>query len=318
MGSSSISPSSYLFLVDEDKEWVLEDGLEWLLKCENDIKRLCHKVFPKNKISKTANQNFNHEIPCLRDKSKRHKLMLEGMKEYKGAKRFSVTMLSLYAKFMTIHSGKRRKELKRIIDNIEDVPGFFKRFKHETEDYDFLAFLAIFVCFFLERHKCRNCPKYSLDKCSACNWAHYCSVKCQEEDFEKHSKVCINQEFLIHNLVEADIRARLNIDEDKHMLTIDSFISKLSFKSFESFFELLSNPESYVNMAFRERFQEYNVRYQDLKVLLRNKPTSKDTFYRQLEDSGLMPDLECNSVYDKTYDEDSAKKQRSKKRTHAR
>ena len=43
---------------------------------------------------------------------------------------------------------------------------------------------------FLERHQCKNCQKYSLDKCSACKWAHYCSVDCQDADFEEHSKVC--------------------------------------------------------------------------------------------------------------------------------
>ena len=75
----------------------------------------------------------------------------------------------------------------------------------------------------------------------------------------------------MHNLVEAEVRARLGINQDKNMLTIDAFTSKLSFKIFESFFELLANEDSQINQTFRVRFKGYDVRKQELRKLLRNE-----------------------------------------------
>ena len=117
--------------------------------------------------------------------------MNDGFNSYRGPKRFGVTVMAMYVKFMTNNAGKSRKELIKAIEDIEDIPGFIKNVKHEAEDLDILTFLACFLGLFLKQHECKNCRKYSLDKCSACNWAHYCSVECQEEDFEKHSKVCL-------------------------------------------------------------------------------------------------------------------------------
>ena len=124
----------------------------------------------------------------------------------------------------------------------------------------------------------------------------------------------------MHNLVEAEVRARLGINQDKNMLTIDAFTSKLSFKIFESFFELLANEDSQINQTFRVRFKGYDVRKQELRKLLRNEPLSRETFIRQLDDSMLVPGPPpvCDVLSGKSNYGGSSQRQRTKARNHAR
>merc|ERR1712025_1228496 len=164
--------------------------------------------------------------------------------------KLAASRATIYISFMINNWKLGKKELKRGINDIEDVPAFINRFieddglpmhlKMEAED-----FMRQSTQSFLSNHHCLRCKKYSLDKCSNCKIAHYCGQDCQEKDYERHSKEC-NSENLrkleTNRVVETILKERLRLEieqEEKNFLKFDSFISSLDFKIFEACFSLL-------------------------------------------------------------------------------
>ena len=104
------------------------------------------------------------------------------MKEIQVQQKLALNKADIYHSFMAENWKVGKKELKRGINDIEDVPAFINRFmdndlpmhlKMEVED-----FMRQSMQSFLFNHQCIRCKKYSLDKCSNCKIAHYCSQDC--------------------------------------------------------------------------------------------------------------------------------------------
>ena len=156
-----------------------------------------------------------------------------------------VNKATIYHSFMASNWKLGKKELKRGINEIEDVPAFINRFRPNSLDVhkrygmrnmEAEEFMWYSMQSFLFNHQCIRCKKYSLDKCSNCKIAHYCGQDCQEKDYDRHSKEC-NSKLRANRTVETILKKQVEIEqEEKNFLNFESFISSssLDFKIFEA------------------------------------------------------------------------------------
>ena len=212
-----------------------------------------------------------------------------------------VNKATIYHSFMASNWKLGKKELKRGINEIEDVPAFINRFRPNSLDVhkrygmrnmEAEEFMWYSMQSFLFNHQCIRCKKFSLDKCSNCKIAHYCGQDCQEKDFDRHSKECnieqklmsVANRFIETRVIKKDLEIE---DEEKNFMNFDSFISSLDFKIFEACFNLLATrtPEQLKNFkatSFQSHFKGFNLFDTELRTLLRNEPVPLDTICEQL------------------------------------
>ena len=188
----------------------------------------------------------------ISQKKKQDEKLVQEPPTFSIQKNLHVNKLTIYHSFMASNWKLGKKELKRGINEIEDVPAFINRFRPNSVDVhkrygmwnmEAEEFMWYSMQSFLFNHQCIRCKKYSLDKCSNCKIAHYCGQDCQEKDYERHSKEC-NSKYLqklgANRTVETVLKKQVEIEqEEKNFLNFDSFISCLDFKIFEVCFNLL-------------------------------------------------------------------------------
>ena len=164
--------------------------------------------------------------------------------KYQGNDRVASAMIEIYLSFMEDNWKLGKKELKRKINDIKDVPAFINNFRW-SNDKEAEDLMKLSMQSFLRNHQCLMCKKYSLDKCSNCKLAHYCGQDCQEKDFDRHSKECsieqklmsVANRFIETRVIKKDLEIE---DEEKNFMNFDSFISSLDFKIFEACFNLIT------------------------------------------------------------------------------
>ena len=105
--------------------------------------------------------------------------------KYQGNDRVASAMIEIYLSFMEDNWKLGKKELKRKINDIKDVPAFINNFRW-SNDIEAEDLMKLSMQSFLTNHQCLMCEKYSLDKCSNCKIAHYCGQDYQEKDYDRH------------------------------------------------------------------------------------------------------------------------------------
>ena len=137
----------------------------------------------------------------ISQKKKQDEKLVKDPPTFSIQKNLHVNKLTIYHSFMASNWKLRKKELKRGINEIEDVPAFINRFRPNSLDVhkrygmrnmEAEEFMWYSIQSFLFNHQCIRCKKFSLDKCSNCKIAHYCGQDCQEKDYGRHSKECNN------------------------------------------------------------------------------------------------------------------------------
>ena len=120
---------------------------------------------------------------------------------------------------------------------------------------------------FIADHKCRNsnCANFSYLKCSECKEVVYCSVQCQEEDYDEHSMVCddLSSNHSLKQLVPKELQnLLLQIHRNKEeVVSFTTFLRELQIKALKNFFESFSKVDKFMNA------NGYNVKPFDEKLL---------------------------------------------------
>ena len=96
--------------------------------------------------------------------------------------------LQLYAALITRYPLVTRKEAKKFIGDMENVPQFLKLSWTSHAPMPMLFTVTTFIL----THVCENlkCGKLSLLVCDDCRVAHYCDEECQEADWGRHQNIC--------------------------------------------------------------------------------------------------------------------------------
>ena len=265
-----------------------DEGLDDL---NQTMKSLLEKILPKHKIcyNDTLIQRLQFSLSC--------RGRADALKDFTFLKshtsRIKVPMMNIFFSFIADDWKLGKKELKKKINGIKDVPAFINNFRDITGGIEAEDFMKHSMKDFLTNHECIKCRKYTLDKCSICKKAHYCGRDCQEKDYERHSKECNVTELLLLRRVETNIKERLDIvEQDKNFLTIYSFMSTFQFKIFESCFKLLAikkpnQPNKSKATCFESHFKGLNRLDKELRVLLRNQPVPLDIISEQLSRANI-------------------------------
>ena len=217
---------------------------------------------------------------------------------------------SLYANFMKEHIALKKKVIvKKLKDEeCQNLPQFI----NNHSDHSNLRFWLGEAVKYAVDHNCNNdgtnklefgirreqddtdnrCDGYSLLKCGRCKLARYCSVRCQDEHFDLHSKEqcedwklkrdCIN--YVGEILTNIVYRAHPGPVPDR--FSYEEFLSLISSRIFLASFNLFKD------IHFRERvFFEFGKfwwsktstdRY---RTLLKSEPMPAIDIRRQLEDA---------------------------------
>jgi len=140
-------------------------------------------------------------------------------------------------------------QCKQMIRFIEDFPRFLVS-KLGWENTDFM--LHHLVRSFITDHKCgaNNCGNFSYLKCSGCKEVVYCSVECQDEDYDEHLLFCdeLSSNHSLKQLVPKELQnLLLQIHKYKgEVVSFATFLRELQIKALETFFDSFSKVDRIV------------------------------------------------------------------------
>ena len=141
--------------------------------------------------------------------------------------------LQLYTDFITKYPTTTRKEAKKIIRAIENVPKFLKW------SWTSPAPMLFTVTTFILTHVCENlkCEKLSLLACDDCRVAHYCDEECQEADWGRHQNICekMKDERLNKFLIPNDLFVEMK-KVNKKVISFEAFLREIAYKIYETLY----------------------------------------------------------------------------------
>ena len=141
--------------------------------------------------------------------------------------------LQIYADFITRYPTTTRKEAKKIIRAIENVPQFLKI------SWTSPAPMLFTVTTFILTHVCENlkCEKLSLLVCDDCRVAHYCDEECQEADWGRHQNICkkMKEESLNKFLIPNDLFVEMKKVNIK-VISFEAFFREIAYKVYETLY----------------------------------------------------------------------------------
>ena len=115
---------------------------------------------------------------------------------------------------------------------------------------------------FMATHKCRNknCANFSYVKCSGCKEVYYCSVECQELDYEEHFLVCddLSAKYALKQLVPKELqKILLQIHRyTGEVVSFETFLRELQIKALETFFDTHSKYRTSIEDFMEARMKE--------------------------------------------------------------
>ena len=112
---------------------------------------------------------------------------------------------------------------------------------------------------FFDHHACRNpsCDSFSWFKCKDCKVAHYCDVKCQEEDWAHHEDICQQmkeqrkQMYLVPKLVQAEYERMYGAE---NMISFKKFVKEIAYGTYSMLYGAIKNPNfgTYLEIMLRK------------------------------------------------------------------
>lgn len=204
-----------------------------------------------NKVSKQIPREM--EIQHLKMVEREMKItnMVSGDVEAHGSMKEDIYLFNSFIQFVTKNVGKSNETLKKIIDDIEDLPSFLHSHGLDTQQQSIKEWFLNVLEIFRERNKCAldACEGFSLKRCRNCR-THYCNEICQKSDFAKHKKDCKNlrreQKFSLNlgRTLEKILVERLAMSN--RCFKFDTFKTKLTQKMFDKSFNLLFSEKMHV------------------------------------------------------------------------
>ena len=143
--------------------------------------------------------------------------------------------LQLYAALITRYPLVTRKEAKKFIGDMENVPQFLKLSWTSHAPMPMLFTVTTFIL----THVCENlkCEKLSLLVCDDCRVAHYCDEECQEADWGRHQNICekMKDERLNKFLIPNDLFVEMK-EANKKVISFDAFFREIAYKIYETLY----------------------------------------------------------------------------------
>ena len=155
----------------------------------------------------------------------------------------STTHLNAFTQFVVKNPGDSSKNLKKMIDSVDNVPQFLAELGlhlRQNQDWIFSTLKT-----FINKKKCclSVCQDYSMKECDNCKVAHYCNEEHQVEDWSRHQAECDSQRkknkqsLLIGKALEQIIKERLALS--RRCFAFDTFQKDLNRKLFDKSFNIL-------------------------------------------------------------------------------
>lgn len=145
-----------------------------------------------------------------------------------------------YITFVLENMDKGKKRSKKILRNVDNIPKFVMllSWNHEVHLMKTLGnFFMVHCCSNI------NCDGFSFLQCSDCMTAHYCSVKCQAQDYDRHRVECRiksyfrEQNYFLCHLLEFHVEKKLGHGD---FLRLKTFVRVLNYRVYECFYGALS------------------------------------------------------------------------------
>ena len=176
----------------------------------------------------------------------------------------------------------QRYKLKEILLNSRNLPMLLNKMHFDEK----LIQRALFD--FIRFHKCQSkyCDGFSSTKCSGCKSVRYCDEKCQEIDFEKHSKVCQKikkeKEKTLHVglIIQKELQTRTS---QPKLYSFEFFLSNVLAIVFEAFSGYLN--EASLEVQIENDLHSYKIEkidWENLRKLSNHKTTDRSRLKSQM------------------------------------